>query len=296
LNALMADPRRPLSEKAFDTLSDVLERRSGNPNPISYGSEYADALKNIVEPKSETDRISDPRDILKMEADGKLTAKGSDHLLGVLDKTKKSTSELGMQQREAGVLSYAKDYLDKSVNEPYYQVKDPEGKGIYELKFLNMFYGQLDDWRNANKNMADFPLFDQKKLDQMLTILRPRAKINEFQIGAGGQEAPDAPLPPPPANVAPAAWQSYVTKPPSVGGKPITHTQWANVLSILSESPTNATMQYFDKHFGPAGFSAERTVRDLRGSLVGKPENVGNEPPKQDALAPVFNTTMGISP
>ena len=98
---------------------------------------------------------------------------------------KKSTSELGMQQREAGVLSYAKDYLDKSVNEPYYQVKDPEGKGIYELKFVNMFYGQLDEWRNANKNMADFPLFDQKKLDQMLTTLRPRAKINEFQIASG---------------------------------------------------------------------------------------------------------------
>ena len=99
LNALMADPRRPLSEKAFDTLSDVLERRSGNPNPISFGSKYTEALKSIVEPKSETDRISDPRDILKMEADGELTEKGANHLLDRIERMKKSTSELGMQKR-----------------------------------------------------------------------------------------------------------------------------------------------------------------------------------------------------
>ncbi len=291
LNAYMNDPKRPIDEKHFDTLNDVLERRSGNPNPISYGSKYVDALKSIVEPKDETQRISDPRELYRMEADGELTAKGTDHLLSVLGGMKKSTSELGMQQRETGALSYAKDYLDKSVNEPYYQVKDPEGKGIYELKFVNMFYGELDNWRNAGKNMADFPLFDQKNLDQMLQTLRPRSKLDQFKMHSNAAQGAHlgAPLPAAPSNVNPEGWNSLMSMVRPGANGVVNHTSFAQHLAQLAADPERMAPLWNSAKSGIGkALPAEKALEMMgvpyhRASI---PEGVGTEAPSAPGETP----------
>lgn len=290
LNAYMDDPAQPISEKHFETLNDVLERRYGNPNPINFGPKYAETLNNIVQPKDEAQRVSDPREIMRMEANGEITEKGAGHLMHALEVMKKSTSEFGMQQRIAGVMNYAKDYLDKSVNEPFMQIKDPEGKRIFEMDFTNQFYSQMESWRDGGKNMAEFPLLDRKKLDETLAILRPRSKINEFNIQAGAMapvqpEAPNTPLPPAPENLNPAAWGTLMQKPPTVGGVPIHHDMWGKVLTALASDPRPAVIASFDRYFGPGGFDGAKLAASL---------NAQRERGNREEMSPAESDAMTI--
>ena len=231
-----------LPPKAKMALEDVIERRSGDPNPLTFGSKYIEMFNHVIAPSDDPNRISNRQDIYQAEARGDLTARGSERLLTVMEGVRKGTDEIGLHAREQGVLNYASDYLDKSVDTPYLTVKDPEGKKKLELDFTQTFYSQLDAWRNQGKDVASFPLFDRKKLDEYLHWLRPRAQIDQFVVeaGASGPEPAGTPMPAPPETVAkPEGWSQLMANAPPWKGV-VNHQLWASKLNQLIADP--ATM------------------------------------------------------
>ena len=261
-------------------LQDVIERRSGEPSPTSYGPKYSEMFKHVIAPDGDPQRIGDITALYQAEANGDLTAKGTERLKTVMTDVRKNTDEYGLQREVAGVYDFAKQRLDFSIDEPFLKVPDPKGRSVFDLEFTTMFNSQLDAWRKTGKDVSQFPLFQRDKLNQMLDILRPKAQMDRERMAAVGEtaQAPEpagAPLPPAPSGVDQTKWSPLVSAPP--GG--LNHAQWGMALNDLV---TKQDVGVFNaSKFGQSGLRGEDILNRLGIAYAppGKPEGVGAETP-----------------
>ena len=279
-------------------LQDVIERRSGEPSPTSYGPKYSEMFKHVIAPDGDPQRIGDITALYQAEANGDLTAKGTERLKTVMTDVRKNTDEYGLQREVAGVYDFAKQRLDFSIDEPFLKIPDPKGRSVFDLEFTTMFNSQLDAWRKTGKDVSQFPLFQRDKLNQMLDILRPKAQMDRERMAAVGEtaqtpESAGAPLPPAPQGLDQQKWSATVSTPPSG----MSHAFFANKVAMLAANPALAPA-WDASNFGRMGLTAESILGRLgiRPVFGQKPENVGNEPVREGAPPPISEGASPVPP
>ncbi len=268
----------------YDTMISVIAKRTGNPDPFSVGTKYTELLKRQLLPDGDPNKIGGVKPLLEAEARGELTENGVKELMEKQGWLKKSIDNYSFEKNNTALLDEMKNKFVREDAYPGDKSIDPKGQEKYDDALIkyNWLYGEwhksLEEGGSPDKQ---FPLWDRKNFNAFMESQYPRAQRERDRMESGLTDPEDAsaPLPPPPPNVSPEAWQVYIATPPSIAGKPISHTAWANALNILASNPTTETIRYFDKHVHPSGMSGEKILRDLRGSLIGKPENVGVSQP-----------------
>ena len=81
----------------------MIEKRSGESNPVAYGPKYTDIFNRVLAPSSDPNRIGDITELYKAEGAGDLTSKGTERL--VVDK----------RAIEAGSLSIGAPIRERSI-------------------------------------------------------------------------------------------------------------------------------------------------------------------------------------
>jgi GH24 family phage-related lysozyme (muramidase) len=270
------------------TISDAIEKRSGNPSPAQFGPKFNDMLKRILLPSNDPNRIGDIADIYKAEANGDITAKGTDKLIPTLANIRKSTSEYGEARMVSNAFDFAKRHLSYQDDSGFVKIKDAKGEDLYDTQFTNIFLGQLDTWKAEGKPSSQFPLFDQKKLGEFIETLRPKRQMDLERLNALGDTTGDTsklPPPPPPSGVNPEGWNKLVAQPPGQ----LNNYVWANKVAQLAADPKTNVPLWNASKFGKAGIRGEDVLSQIGVNYEGpqKPEGVGAEVPPTMRTGPL---------
>jgi GH24 family phage-related lysozyme (muramidase) len=235
LNAYMNDPRQPISEKQYDTLNDVLEKRFGNPNPITLGPKYGELQNRVAAKPNDPNRLGDVIELQQAEARGDISSKGYDRLYKLMMDGKQSLDEFGLQRSVIGAYDYAERALG-AVKDPLTGQHNQKAKDLYDLDFTNGFNRQYDDWkraRAAGKGPDTFSLFEHKNMDAYLETIyssRDRAEDKTMDWPHASDADSDVWKYAPPG-VDPKGWQTFM------GMLSKGHNQYADRLEKLASNP-----------------------------------------------------------
>lgn len=264
----IANDKRITSFETRKALWDLALKSSGENNPAVYGKGFNDVYQRIVKSPGDPDRISDPTEILKMGAGDTpaLTFAGTQKALTILNESRKSVDGAGLNVTKAGAYANAKKYLSFESDDGFLKIHDVEGEKLFNGKFTKMFESAFDDWTvKQGKNPYDFPLFDDKKMDEFLQKIRPKSERDAARLSAMGDTiqppagAPQ-PLPPTPVDADSYGWSSIVSKPPMSNGQPWKLSDWAGAINKLRADPSPENAAKFDRYFGQSGYTAEQIL------------------------------------
>lgn len=82
------------------------------------------------------------------------------------------------------------------------------------------------------------------------------------------QSAPN-PIPPAPQGVDAQGWQKIISEPPAGASGPYPYNIWAQAIEILRADPSPQNKAFFDKHFAPAGYTADSVLSTLNPAPAG---------------------------
>ena len=235
LNDYMNDPRQPISEKQYDTLNEVLEKRFGNPNPVTLGPKYSELQNRIAAKPNDPNRLGDVIELQQAEARGDITWKGYVRLHEMMMQGKQSLDEFGLQRSVIGAYDYAERALG-AVKDPLTGQHNQKAKDLYDLDFTNGFNRQYDDWkraRAAGKGDETFSLFEKKNMDAYLETIyssreRAKDKTQDWQRASDADSDVWKYAPP---GVDPKGWQTFM------GMLSKDHNPYADRLAKLASNP-----------------------------------------------------------
>lgn len=251
-------------------LGDAAEKASGEgvENATkTYGSGFWGAYKAVVAPAGDDARISDPAQLYQRAGpDGDLTLAGVQKLRQVMQETTKDVNGQAVNTTKVGLMNYAKSKLSFEEDTGPVKIRDPKGEALFSAQFIPKFEAAFDKWTKDGKNPWDF--LTQKNVDDMIQGMRPASQMAQDRMTALGDsapvEAPNAPLPPAPANVNPDAWTKIVSKPPAAGnGAQFSHAAWASALNMLLADPAKNIPLFNQSKFGKAGMDGADIVKQL---------------------------------
>lgn len=290
MNYVKSSPQLDNHEKL--TMLDAIRKRASEEGNIdSYGPNYNDYLKRIIAPGSDPARIASPVDIYAGEAKGELTRKDADELIKVLGNTKKSTTEVGDQKILSAGLDDLKKRLTYEDSSQPFSLKDPRGAELLPGATA-LYIGQYQLWKDAGKDLSSFPLFDPKKMDQFIELVRPKRQMELDKLNAQFQQSgQDEPAPSPaPRGVDQQMWNQTITnRPIAANGQPIPMLLWDRFVGRLAANPKIEAPIWDRSQFGKAGWTAERILGQLGvhyDKTPGRPENVEPGQPVQSPAAP----------
>lgn len=272
VEAITNDPH--LTFETRHALGEAAMKQSGNDvkeATQTYGPGFWDAYKKVTLPPGDPNRISDPTELLQRAGpNGDLTLAGATRLTQTLREGQKSVDDQAVNTTRASLLSYAKSKLSFEEDTGPIKIRDPKGEAMFAGQFIPKFMAAYDTWQKEGKNPWEF--LTQANVDKMITGMRSSSQMAQDRMTALGEvtgqtpEPANAPLPPPPANADPKAWNTIISKPPtSDTGAPFPHVAWAAALNLLLSNPTPQTIQMFNtSKYGRAGFDANDLLKQLR--------------------------------
>ena len=246
-----------IDDKKWDTLTQLIQRRSGQEDPKTLGNSYQDIFSRILLPQDDPNRIKDVSQIYQAELSGQLTSKGTGRLKQVMNDISRP-DEYGLQRRVSSVFDYAKEKLDFSQDFGTFKIRDPKG-AEYMNDFTQKFISQMDRYKEKDPTLSGFPGFDRKNIDQLISETRPRQdferdKLLSSQQQVGDAQGTDPKAIPAPQGVQPDAWVNVVGSPAMVmgqNGQParMTTDQWSQYVGRLVANPRPAAIAAFDRKF-----------------------------------------------
>jgi hypothetical protein len=282
---LVNDPRLNDDEVLRATLMERFKSKLGVEDQISFGSGYDDARRRLLLPRNDPDHLGSVQQIMQMTNDKLLNPKGESELIKAYNELSVGKTSFGFQARINGTLEKAKRYF--SYDNPAIHIKNDKGLDMYDQKFLNAFYDQLDAWKNDGKNDPNkFPLFDDKTLEAQMQALWPKNEKNKYYMNAVGEqlgEKPDLPAAPEGANQP--YWISLMSNPPLKGGVPIKPEVWSAFVNELIKNPTPEFAARWDAHMKNTDIRA-KDVLDRLGIKNDLPAPAMPAPDKSLDLSP----------
>lgn len=272
----------PLDFDTKKSLREIALQASGQNQTVGYGTGYTDTFNKILAPYGTPGKISDPSQVLALQASGQLTSSGAKDLMGTLADTQRGVAGQGVAAVKAGLLNYAKSKL--VFEDPLAvagisgadipgmpQIKDPNGQAIYDTKFIPAFEASWGAWVKAGNDPMKYPV-DQ--INKMAAQLRPAGQMAADQMTAvqnsdlPGGSAPAIPALPVPANVVNQnQWNTYVQHPPNTSNGPMDPTKWYEYLHILMENPQQ-NAPYFNQRFATFGYDGNEIAQQLTAAPV----------------------------
>jgi hypothetical protein len=260
-------------ESVKDTLRALVTKRTGNVDESDMGPEHLRAIKAISAPFGAEEKISDPLQIMQMEADGRLTKRGASDALETLKMTMKDETA-GVAQAKTYALVRAKQALsfDQELSAAGIHRTDPDGEKRFSAFAMALPFS-YDKWVKDNKDPKDF--YTPENIDKMIgTFKRTRTEemyarmsSDSRTLGEFGQQKNANDIVPAPSGADPKAWQTIAQKPPAdETGTPFVKAGWQAVLQKLIENPTpEAAKAFNDSQFGKTGLDGAELIKMLTG-------------------------------
>lgn len=278
-------------------LQNVAEAKLGNDvdkATTTYGNGFWDAYKKITATAGEEGRISDLSQLLpRAGPGGDLTLAGIEKLNQVMTAGRKSVEGSAVNTTKTGLMNYAKGKLSFEQDLGPVKIRDPKGEAIFNSQFIPKFEAGYDQWVKDGK--APFEYLTRENIDKMITGMRSKDEMAQERMKAtgeaGGEDKPNAPLPPAPDGVDNKAWTNVVSKTPMLAsGKEASKAQWGQALGILLSNPTPSTVAFFNKHFAVDGYDGNEILKRFGKATPG---TAAVEKPKEDDKPGIFGRTMG---
>lgn len=249
----------------------------------TYGPGFWDTYKKVTAPIGDPDRISDPVELMERAGPGgDLTLAGVKELTGALMTGRKSVDDQAVQTTKASLIQYAKGKI--SYQEELYPGgpirRDQKGEAIFQGQFIPKFMAAYDQWQKDGKDPWQFLTRDN--VDKLAEGMRPAAQMARDKLAdtegaegnAGTNPATPQPIPPAPANVDPAGWQSVMTAlPPTPTGQPFPRASWAAAVQTLVADPSEKNIALFNSSkYGKGGFNGKEILDALKTGEPLKPK------------------------
>lgn len=251
----------------------------------SYGPGFWDAYKNISLPADDPKRIANITQLLQRAGPGgDLTLAGVEKLGQSLALSQKNVDGQAVNTSKTGLLNYAKSKLSFEADTGPIKIRDPKGEAIFNAQFIPKFEAAFDKWTKENKNAWEF--LTKENVDKMIVGMRSQSEMAMDKMTATGEALPaepaNAPLPPTPDNVDPAAWAKVIISPPKTdNGQPFPRSSWGTAVGMLIKNPTPENVKLFDdSKFGRAGFRAKEIIDQLAPKAAPNTEEKPAEPSK----------------
>ena len=229
-------------------LSDTIAKRAGEDNPKEYGPKFKEMFDRVLLDHHDPAAISNIMDIYRAENAGDITSKGTAKLRQILADTTKP-DEYGLQSRVQAALGAAKERLNFEQDFGTFKIRDPKG-AEYMNKFTNIFFDELDKFREKHPDAQGFPLFTKQAQDELFESIRPAKQMALDKLGASAESAtgPDTtPIPKAPANVDEKSWGEVAATPPRLSnGQQVPHSIWGQALTMLVSNPTPDMIKKFN--------------------------------------------------
>ena len=259
----------------------------------AYGAGFWPAYKAILADSSDPGRISEMHQLLERagpgaDQDQKLTLAGVEKLNGVMTQNRKSVDDQAANRAKLGLMTYAKGKLSFEQDTGPIKIRDPEGERLFNAQFIPKFEAGYEQWTKAGKNPWDF--LTQKHVDEMLTGMRDKTKMQMDRMAAMGEAVPEdknAPVPPSPDGVDAKAWGGVIAdRPKTEAGDPVPQGVWATAVGMLLKNPTPETVKMFNaSKFGRAGYDGQKILDQLRPAAAGAAPTADQGPALVGSLA-----------
>lgn len=279
-----------IDETEFASVSDVIKKRAGVDNPVTMGKGYDALFKRMLLPSGDSNRITDPMDVIRAEQQGDVTERGSNRLQENLARMKKDYKSFGDQMRVSNLQKTLKEKLTYA-NEAN-GLRDQTGTDIYEQQALPALLDQIDQWTGSGESLSKMPILsDPKQMKAFVDQYRndrdkEKAKQAEVNEILGGTRLPSAP-----ENTDATYWTSLMQSPPISHGARASPQDWSRALNILVSNPTPETVAAFNKRFGRGGYQGGQILKSLLGDkYTGSVE----PPPSAPVQNPLYQPNPGI--
>lgn len=252
-------------------LQELIEKKSGMPDPATLGPEYHKIMANVAAEPGSPDRIGvgDNLKILQAMNRGEITAKGAVQAMDWAARVQKSTDQLGVTERINGAIRTQADDIVHEYDIGEYKVRDPNGKAAVE-KYTNAIYAAANQWRDSGKDWKDFPWFDPDYSKQQMLLLYSRRQRDQAKYDNEARANPTIDvIKPAPTGTDASAWSKIMATPPIIdNGQTIVHKNvWSDVVGDLLSHPDADHIAAFNaSEIGKAyGTDAETLIQGLTG-------------------------------
>ena len=206
LNAMMADPNHPISEKHFDALSTKLAQDSGDPNPKWVGPGYTEGIDRLLADRKDPRHIYSVRQLMELQdprltpKDKLITGKGFEELYKRMTVLDKNEGEAGQQELyKQGLAALEHKLNGGEINPLTGKSTNPYGLEIFQTAGVARYNAAFTAWQQAVKagkaDPTDFSLSDPKKLDAFATSIYPPSQRAYDHMRAGTEMSGDQALP-----------------------------------------------------------------------------------------------------
>lgn len=235
----------------FSTQKELLSmaRENGLQGAAGMGPSYNDALKRLVLPNGDPNRISNYTQLLQMRNNGELSDQGLSKVGADMEKVKQQDFQ-GVVTAKAAVLDQVKNYMTygEEGNSPG-ALKDPKGKEAND-KFVVAFEADFDARIAKGENPFDI-LKDQKGIKALSDSIRSpeQKRIDQIQESVGNEAqaynpaAEQAAPPPAPEKVSPDTWNQVIEARPTMqtnsGPQKLRRDAWGSFLTTLLSKPAD---------------------------------------------------------
>ena len=228
---------------------------------MKFGPGFDDVLKRMVLPANDPNQIGGIGDIIKLGTPGddgsapQLTTGGMDQAIKLYGDLSKNPDAAFDYKVMGNLGAHAKNTMGKLQDMGAGPVQtNLKGLDLYESTLMPRLLKEYKDWK-ANGEKGENPL-TLEHVDKMIEEVYPKAERDKDNL-VGGTVAGSEPVPPVPAGLNPANWNSVMTDRPTVNGSPYPMAAWQTAIDTLQKNPTERTIGLFDKKFGPAYSGAE---------------------------------------
>lgn len=273
----------PLGGTEKENLYNFATAKGGIEDTISYGPSYVDAMHRILLPADDASKLYDVSDVVRMQNDGKLTKKGADEIIKRMNEIKKNPDEAGITTTRASQLKYYQSQMgiDNELGnipgeKPF---KNQKGVDKFNHEFVPAVESAYGQWKVKGGDPMEF-WNDRKRLDAIMDNIYPPAQRKADSLFATGAPTTKEPPPPPPAGVEQKAWDHFMTAPPNKpDGTPWAAKDWGKAIEILRADPSEKTQAFFDKRFGPSGYTAKDILSRLPPAQKKAEADIGGHEP-----------------
>lgn len=240
---------------------------------IEYGPQYTETLKAVSGSSDQGSTITDPRQLIAMQAKGEITETGRQHLLAAM----KEPSNASINTTKSSLYDYAKGQLSFESDTGPIKIRDPKGEAIFKAQFVPKFEKAFDDWTSGPQKKNPWEFLTQENVDKMIQGMRPRDQMALDKIkatsDAEGETQPqnlpaDSPVPAP-KDVDAGAWkEAFEHRPMDNSGRPWRNDQWARALQYLGTHRDEKTLGQFKDTFGQDGARMLKLLDTKPGAYV----------------------------
>lgn len=242
-------------------------------NANEQGTAASPEYMNIMQ-KVTNGQITEVKDLLQMQIDGKLTKRDVSSLSSTMASVRSDPLEKELQKMKSDALKQleTKIVYDGETGPRRNNFFSPKGEEFYRTSIVNRFENEFKNYRSTEEGKRNpYKFFETKNLEtyaqntpsssslSISSVLSP--KVDRNALFQENIQITKQPMPAKPEGMTDYAWTRLMTSErPTIGGKLIDNNTWSNIVTKLIKDPSETTLKKFNDAFKGSKITAENII------------------------------------